>query len=215
MRRVARVVLIVLGSILSLAGLVAAVLIGPDNTIGTGDHQISTDTAVLSTSTSVLTIMGPTLHVAATAPDDEVFIGIGHPVDVGDYIDGVEHDQITAVSIPWSVEQHRTEGEESAPGADPGTRDWWHDQAEGAGRQEVSADLGEEPLRLVIMRADGAAPLTADVEFALEIDNLFTSALLVLGSGLVLLATGIFALRRRASRRPPGVAEFESEAVHS
>jgi hypothetical protein len=214
MRRVVRVVLIVLGSILSLAGLAAAVLIGPDNTVGTGGHQVTTDTAVVSTATSVLTIMGPTLHVAATVPDDEVFVGIGHPVDVGDYLDGVEHDQITEVSVPWSVELQRIEGEEGAPGADASSRDWWHDQAAGAGRQEVSAELGEVPLRLVIMRADGEAPLTTDVEFALQIDNLFTTALLVLAIGLVLLATGIFALRRRTSRRA-GVTHLESEAVHS
>lgn len=215
MRRVVRVALIVLGSILGLAGLAAAVLVGPDDTVGTGDHQVTTDTAVLSTATSVLTIMGPTLHVAATAPDDEVFIGIGHPVDVGDYLDGVVHDQITEVSVPWSVELNRAEGEETAPGADPGSRDWWQDQAEGAGRQVVSAELGEEPLQVVIMRADAEAPVTADVELALEIDNLFTTALLVLGGGLVLLATGIFALRRRESRHRAGVADFESEAVHS
>jgi hypothetical protein len=215
MRRFVRVVLLVLGLILTAAGVAAAIFVGPENTVSTGEERLTTDTAVLTAPDSALNFMGPTLHAAATADEGEVFIGIGHSVDVNGYLDGVEHDQIDRFGLPWSPELTRSPGEVIAPAALPGELDWWYDQAAGEGRQSISVELAEEPLTLVIMRANGEPPMAADVELGLEIENLFTTALLVLGAGLVLLAIAIFALRRRRPARARTATMARSEAVHS
>lgn len=202
MRRFVRVLALVVGTVLALVGLAAAVLVGTDDTVRTGEQEMTTQTAALTTTSQALDMMGPTLHVAATARDGaEVFVGVGHEVDVDAYLDDVEHDQITRVALPWSPEVVRSEGGTETVAASPDTRDWWFVQASGPGRQEVSYELGEDPVRVVIMRADGQAPVGADVEFGFQIENLFTTALLALAAGIVLLLFGIFVLRRRRTPR--------------
>lgn len=213
MRRFARIVLLVVGTLLSLAGLAAAVLVGPNDTITTGEHELSTETVAVTTSSSMLEILGPTLHAAVTSHDGEVFVGIGHEVDVRAYLADVAYDEIREVSIPWSPELHRSDGGAEAVNVAPDTRDWWYAAASGAGRQEVSLELTEEPVNVVVMAADGEPPLAADLELGLEVDNLFITALLVLGIGLSLLATAIFVLKRRRRRAERQAADPVSTNV--
>lgn len=205
MRRFARVVLIVIGAVLVIVGALVAVLAGPDNTVRTGDREMSTDSAALTTSPTMFEFVGPTLHVAASSQDNrDVFLGVAHEIDVDDYLDGIAHEQIWEIGIPVSFEMLRMDGVvETAPVA-PGTRDWWYLQVSGPDRQEIAYPLDAEPVNVVIMTADGAPPLAVTVDLGLEIDNLFITALLVVVAGLVLIAIAIFALRRRQRRRLAG-----------
>ncbi|HEX6231998.1 MAG TPA: hypothetical protein VFZ63_02620, partial [Jiangellaceae bacterium] len=63
----------------------------------------------------------------------------------------------------------------------------------------------------VVMGADGQPPLTVTVELGVQIDNLFTTALLVLAVGLGLILIAVFALRRRRRRRTRSPAEHITE----
>lgn len=203
MRRFARVVLLIVGALLTLVGVVAAVLAGPDSTVRTGDRELTTETAALTTSPTALGFVGPTVHVTVTARGGrEVFLGVGHQVDVDDYLDGVARDQIQDVSFPASFDIDRVDGAVTAAETEPASRDWWFVQSTGAESQEVELELGPEPVNVVIMAADGEPPLTVDAQFGLEIENLFVTALLILAAGLVLLVVAIFVLRRRRRRRP-------------
>jgi hypothetical protein len=215
MRRFARVVVLALGLIVTAAGVAAAVFVGPGDTVGTGEHRLTTETAVLTAPESALNFMGPTLHASATASEGEIFIGIAHEVDVSGYLDDVEHDQIDRFEVPWSPQLQRSPGEAIAPPALPGGLDWWYDQASGQGRQSVAVELAEEPLELVIMNAEGEAPLEVDVELGLEIENLFLTTLLLVGVGVLLLLIGIFALRRRRPNRIRTPWSEQAETVHS
>lgn len=207
MRRFARVVLIVVGAVLVVIGVLAAVLAGPDNIVRTGERELSTDTAALTTSPTMFEFVGPTLHVAASSQDNrDVFLGIAHEIDVDDYLSGVAHEQIWEIGVPVSFEMLRMEGEVQPAPVAPGTRDWWYLQASGPDRQEVSYALGAEPVNVVIMAADGAPPIAVTVDVGLEIDNLFITALLVVVAGLALIALAIFVLRRRQRRRLAGTS---------
>jgi hypothetical protein len=202
MRRFARVVLIVIGAVLVIVGGLAAVLAGPDNVIRTGERELSTDSVALTTSPTMFEFIGPTLHVAASSQDNrEVFLGVAHEIDVDDYLDGIAHEQLWEIGIPVSFELLRMEGAVETAPAPPDTRDWWYVQASGPDRQEISYPLGAEPVNVVMMTVDGAPPLAVIVDVGLEIDNLFTTALLVVVAGLALLAIAIFALRRRRRTR--------------
>lgn len=202
MRRFARVVLLIVGTLLTLVGLVAAVLAGPDSTVRTGDRELTTESAALTTAPGALGFIGPTVHVAATARDGrDVFVGVGHQVDVDDYLNGVARDQIEDVGFPASFEIDRIDGVVTAAETEPATRDWWYVQSSGAERQEIEFELAAEPVNVVIMAADGEPPVAVDVQFGLEIENLFVTALLVLAAGLLLLAIAIFVLRRPRRRR--------------
>lgn len=214
MRRIVRVFLLVVGTVLAVAGLAAAVLVGTDDTVRTGDAEMTSDTAALTTSSPAIDLIGPTLHVAAATGDgQDVFVGVGHEVDVDAYLDGVAHDQITRIVLPWSPDVVSAEGDTETVAAPPDSRDWWYVQASGTGRQEVSYELGEEPVRVVVMRADGQPPVTVDLEIGYQIDNLFTTALLVLGVGLILLLVATFLLRRRERPRRGAGRTRRTESV--
>lgn len=201
MRRFVRVVVLVAGALLVLVGAPAAVLVGPDDTVGSGDRELATDTAAFATAPSVLGFMGPTLHVAAASDGGDVFVGVGHEVDVRAYLGGVAHEQIVRMGVPWSPElQPRANGADAAEVA-PDSRDWWYAQAGGSGRQEVTYELGAEPVSVVVMSADGAAPVAVDVEVGVQIENLFSSFVVVTGIGIVLLVVGVLVLRPRRRRR--------------
>lgn len=201
MRRLARVVVFIVGSVLGLVGLATAILAGPDDTVRSGEQQITSDTPAVIVSSSMLEFMGPTVHVAAApAAGGPVFLGIGHEVDVSAYLDGVAHEVIWQVSPPFALDIEPVTGDRAVPDTAPATRDWWIVQATGADRQEIAFLLRDEPVNVVIMSGDGEPPVAADVEFGLEVENLFTTALIALGAGLALLALGVFALRRPRQR---------------
>jgi hypothetical protein len=207
MRRFARVVLLVVGVLLTLIGGLTAVLVGTDGVVRAGDRELTTDTAALTAPASVLDFMGPTLHVAATTRDGrDVFVGIAHEVDVADYLDGVARDQVQAVNPPATFDIERVDGAVSAPETEPASRDWWYVQSSGPEWQAIEYELGTEPVNVVIMAADGEPPLAVEAEVGLEIENLFVTALIGLGVGLIILAVGILALRPR--RRRPRAAHL-------
>lgn len=211
-RRIVRVGLLVIGSIVALAGLAVAVLAGPDDTVSTGERELSSETAAFVTSPSLLAVVGPNLRVAATGANErEVFVGVGHQVDVAGYLGGLAYDQIARFRPPLSFDLERIDGTVAGVRPEPASRDWWYVSAAGAGRQEVTYPLGAEPVNAVVMGADGQPPLTVTVELGVQIDNLFTTALLVLAVGLGLILVAVFALRRRRRRRTRSPTEHIAE----
>jgi hypothetical protein len=198
MRRFARVFLLVIGSIVTLAGLAAALLAGPDDTVTTGERELTSETVAFVSSASLFDFMGPSLHVAATAENGrEVFVGVAHEVDVTEYLGGIAYDQIARLRFPASYELERVDGAVTGTEPEPASRDWWYVQSAGPDKQEVDYPLGADPVNAVVMGADGDPPLAVSLELGLQIDNLFVTALLVLAIGLGLILVAIFALRRR------------------
>jgi hypothetical protein len=203
MRRLARVFLLVIGSIVTLAGLAAALLAGPDDTVTTGERELTSETVALVSSASLFDFMGPSLHVAATADNGrEVFVGVAHEVDVNEYLGGIAYDQVARLRFPRSYELERVDGAVTGVEPEPASRDWWYVQSAGPDRQVVDYPLGADPVNAVVMGADGDPPLAVSLELGLQIDNLFVTALLVLAIGLGLILVAIVALRRRRRTRP-------------
>lgn len=210
MRRLARVFLLVIGSIVTLVGLAAALLAGPDDTVTTGERELTSETVALVSSASLFDFMGPSLHVAATADNGrEVFVGVAHEVDVTEYLGGIAYDQIVRLRFPASYELERVDGAVTGVEPEPASRDWWYVQSAGPDRQEVDYPLGADPVNAVVMGADGDPPLAVSLELGLQIDNLFVTALLVLAVGLGLILVAIFALRRRRRTRPGAARSAE------
>ncbi|NEE02805.1 hypothetical protein [Phytoactinopolyspora halotolerans] len=217
MRTFLGVVLLVLGLPVLVAGTVAAVYTGPDDTFGVVDEEISTDAAVLVSAPSVLDVAGPTLHVAADVDGADTFVGVAHPVHLGSYLDGVQVEQITQAGWREDLTHEAVSGEETAPVAPPGGLDWWQASSTGSGEQRVSVELTAEPAQVVVSAADPQAPLAADLAVEAEIEGVFATALLVVGLGLLLTAAGIMLLftgrrRRRAGRRRVGTGNLPDPA---
>ncbi|WP_129668092.1 hypothetical protein [Phytoactinopolyspora endophytica] len=212
MRRFFGVVLLVLGVPVIAAGVVMAVYVGPDDTFGVLDEEISTDTAVITSTPSVLDISGPTLHVSADAGDAGTFVGVAHPVHAQSYLQDVSVERITAAGWREDLAHESAAGEEDVPATSPGELDWWRGSSVGTGEQTVSVELTDEPTQVVVTAADPEAPLAVDLTVDAEIDGLFATALLATGLGLILVAGGVVLLgtarrHRRAGRRTTGTGK--------
>ncbi len=229
-----RIVLLVVGSLLALVGLGAALgggaLLWANETQRDADGYFTTDTGRLSSPGHALVSDDVDLgaewdeaswavdlgdlvrtRVAATAadPGDALFVGIGPDAAVRRYLAGVPHDRVTDVDTdPFSAEYGRVPGARTP--APPGAQGFWVASAEGPGRQVVEWEPREGSWVVVAMNADGSRVVRADVQLGVRVGLLGRIAWIVLGGGLVLLATGVtmVAFGARGGGEPPaGAAE--------
>ncbi|WP_166353226.1 hypothetical protein [Phytoactinopolyspora limicola] len=206
MRTFLGVAMLVIGVPLAAAGAVAAVYIGPDNTIGLIDEDITSEAAVVTTTPAALNATGPTLHVAADAGPDGTFVGAGHPVHVGSYLDDITVEQITGVGWRGGLTLRAETGADDVPTAAPDGLDWWREYAVGPGEQSITFEMTDEPVRLVIAGAEPATGINTRLTIDAEIDGLFSTALVITGVGVILTAGGILTLvsARRRKRAEGG-----------
>ncbi len=142
------------------------------------------------------------VRVEATArPAGSVFVGIAPTADVDDYLDGVAHSVVVDTSGgSGSVVLDDVAG--GAPTTAPTAQTFWVASATGPGTQDVTWDVEQGDWTLVVMDADGASPVGADVTVGATVPVLDAVgwALLVSGLGLGVLSVVVLvlALRRRA-----------------
>ncbi|TDD61891.1 hypothetical protein E1263_05750 [Kribbella antibiotica] len=206
-----RVVRVSVGVLLTLVGLVLAVgggiaaffVIGPDDTVQSGDqHLVSKGLAIASTP-ELLELNGPILHVdARSANGKPVFVGVGRDFDVASYLKDVAHTQLVQLTYPIALNTQESKGA-ADPLTAPGSLDWW--VAKGTG--SLTWPIADGPYDVVIMNADGKTPPDLQVRLGIEVPNAFLIALAVFVGGLLILALGIvlIVVRRRPVALAPAV----------
>jgi hypothetical protein len=217
-RRLGGLALIVLGVAGMLAGCLLAVSFGPDDRMGTGPHRLTSPGPAIATAPEALAYSGPRvqLTVTSTDRDRQLFVGVGHDVDVSDFLAGTPHTRVQTIDIPWRVSVVRVPGD-GPPEAAPGRLAWWTAEARGRGRAVLTWRLPDSASDVVIL-GGGAARLAVDVTAALLVPGVFVVGLaaVVIGLGVgvfgwAVLTTrvtpvGAHALRplrpRHSSRRP-------------
>jgi hypothetical protein len=155
-----------------------------------------------------------TIRIAAEAVDDgDVFVGIGPADEVDDYLDGVSRATIDDIDLgPFRVSYDYDEGD--APTAPPTAQDFWVASADGEGRQSIEWDLESGDWNVVLMAADGSAPVAVDASVGAKADwvlaaaiGLFAFGLFSVLGGAALLVFGAVGLSRRLTDAPaPGPA---------
>src|SRR4051812_15540799 len=133
MRRGLDWLLVVLGSLVTVVGAAAALAFGPDNRVATAPHAFTSTSAVIATAPAALAYSGPTLEVTAAAPDRRVFVGLGHDVDVRDYLAPTAYTRIDTIDVPWSTKTTAVDGDLD-PAALPRDTDFWLVSATGKDR---------------------------------------------------------------------------------
>ncbi|WUJ73572.1 hypothetical protein OG809_09955 [Kribbella soli] len=193
---------ITLGLLLTLAGLAATVagavaafwLVGPDNTISTPSREFASSGLAVVTAPTLLDRHGPTLHVNASG-DKPLFVGIGQDLDVRDYLAGSAHTRLTRFEPPGTFGTQDLRGR-SGKLTPPGQLDWWVAQS-ASGSQSVSWPMQDGRYEVVVMNADGTPAVGAQVSFGVQVHRLFGICLLVLGAGVLVLASGLALMFRR------------------
>ncbi len=202
MRRVSGWLLVLVGVAALIVGLAVAVAFGPDDTLAVGPHQISTTGVALISAPGALSYAGPTLQVTATAeqPGASIFVGVGHDVDVRDYLSGSAYTQIDKVSLPWRAETSDVPGR-TRPIADPSELTWWLTTGSGRGAATVMLPLLDAPIDVVVIIADGARGFTTEVTVGILQEGIFPGAMGVLLGGVGLLVAGRLVLRGSSAAR--------------
>lgn len=196
MRRVSGWLLVLVGVAALIAGLAVAVAFGSDDTLAVGPHEISTTGVALISAPGALSYAGPTLEFTATAqqPDAQVFVGVGHDVDVRDYLSGAAYTQVDEVSLPWRTDTTDVPGR-TRPITDPSELSWWLTTGSGRGAATVMLPLLDAPIDVVVVVADGTPGFTTEVTVGILQEGVFPGAMGVLLGGVGLLVAGRLVLR--------------------
>jgi hypothetical protein len=208
-----RVFRVITGSVVALVGLTVLVVgalaafkyIGPDDVIASSPRELKTEGVAIATPPDLLDYHGNRVEVTVEPVDRDrhVFIGVAHDVDVRSYLSESRYLRILEVEYPLRLTTREVPGDRGRV-IPPASLDWWMVKTTGAGKQTLSWRLEDGPYDLVIMHADGDAPVAVQVSFGIELPGAFRTALLVAVGGLVVLALGLV-ITGVFRRRPPVV----------
>jgi hypothetical protein len=160
------------------------------------------------------------VRVRATTADPAapVFVGIARTNDVDAYLAGVPHDVVRDVDWdPFRLDYRAVPG--AAEPAAPTEQTIWVASTTGTARQEIVWEPENGSWTVILMNADAARGVAADVEIGVEIRHIWVIVASLLGGGVLLLAGGvalIIAMSRAATRPsvpPPGAPPAEVEGL--
>ena len=210
--RPGRIVMLVLGTLSALLGLgllAAAGAAGFANYLQRDNGYFTTPSERYVTNSYALTtprldimadegvpdtapvgVVGSVMLGGSAAAGKEIFIGIGPRSDVAAYLDGVSHSEITDVRFnPFRVDYRDVAGAQVP--ARPADQGFWAASASGAGEQQLEWDLRSGSWAVVIMNADGSAPVVVDMKAGARSNLLWPVFIGLLVGGIAFLLIGV------------------------
>ena len=180
--------------------------------ISTEGHAITSETITIETDAGVDVpgrLIGDAKLVVTSAGDEPVFVGIAPSVEVDAYLAGVRHSTIDGFD-------GRTPTYDAVDGGSPATipadAGFWTASTTGTGTRTLTWDVEPGDWTLVVMNADGSAPVTATAAIGATLPALGTAIGVLLGVGGVLLLVSLALLlggvlsASRVDRREPATA---------
>ena len=200
MRGVVGWLLVLLGLAALTLGSAVAIAFGSDDTLAVGPHELATTGMAISTAPAALPYAGPTMQITARVerPASTVFIGVGHHVDVRDYLAGTAYTRIDKVSLPWRTDITQVQGRTPAL-TDPAQLTWWLTSTSANTVATLSFPLPDVPVDVVVIDVDRAPGFITDVTVRVTQEGVFAGAVALLVSGAGLLVAGVLVLRGRSS----------------
>lgn len=211
MRGVGGWLLVLVGLAAVTLGSAVAIAFGSDDTLAMGPHELATTGMAIVTAPAALPYAGPTMQITASVerPASMVFVGVGHDVDVRDYLGGAAYTRIDKVSLPWRTETTLVRGRTSAL-ADPSELTWWLTSASANRVATVTFPLPDVPVDVVVTDVGRAPGFITDVTVRVTQEGVFAGAVALLVGGAGLAVAGVLVLRGRA--RAPHRQAGESAA---
>ena len=223
--RTRQIVLIVVGSLAALLGIIliaaGGVLLWAQNAKQGADGYFATSAKMLTTNSHALVSdelefgnaapmrsfrhgrLGTIRITAASKDQHEIFVGIGRTARVEKYLRSVAHDEVTDFEIaPFSVSYARHPG--AAIPLPPAKQQFWSDKTSGAGKQTLAWPVRSGSWSVVVMNADAAAGVRAEVSIGAKVPLLLWFGIGLLATGTVLSAGAVTALFLRSRGRRTG-----------
>ncbi|MFJ9392045.1 hypothetical protein ACIRON_24700 [Nocardioides sp. NPDC101246] len=224
-----RVIAVVAGSVLLVISLgliaggaalsVASVLRDSDGylmtdgvAISAPGHAITSGTIDIETGPGVDVperLIGDAKLVVTSAEERPVFVGIARSADVAAYLAGVQHSTIDGLDGRTPTYDAVAGGPPTILPADAG---FWTASSTGTGPQTLTWDIEPGDWTIVVMNADGSAPVTAVAAAGASVPVLGAMIAVLLGLGAVLLLVSLALLiggllsASRAEHREPTAA---------
>ncbi|MDN5853041.1 MAG: hypothetical protein L0K86_09375 [Actinomycetia bacterium] len=201
MRRLAGVVLALLGLGVAVVGAALAIWVGTDDRAVSGPHEIDADGVAVVTAPDAITWADATVTLDADVPGDKpVFIGVGNSVDVEDYLGDTRAVRVDSVRIPWEIDTSEQEGRQSLP-ASPIAVGWWDEQAGGMGGAVLEFELPEETVSVAVLAIGDNDLSGLTITASYHVRGGFVAGLgaVALGVGLMLAALVVWRGRVRSA----------------
>lgn len=196
MRKVFAVLSGIVGVLLVIVGVAAAVVIGPDDTASLPTREVDTgDAQVAYTTPGLFAYTDATLHVTAENADGPVFVGAAHAVDVASYLTDVRRFQLNEFSLD-GLTGKAVDGALAAPEVAPDKATFWRTESDGEGEQALDVELDGSPIVVAVVPSGEPGALTMSVGLVLPGAFLVAVATAVLG--LILIVVPMVLRRRRA-----------------
>jgi hypothetical protein len=227
--RGSRVVILVVGVLLALAGLAlgaasTGVLVAytaggdEDGYLTSPAFDLETDTYAV-TAEELEYVQAPgdwtpwgdrlDVRVTVTPTEGPVFVGIAPWADVTAYLDGVAHDELQRLELPGASYTRHAGQRDPAPPAD---QTFWVESGEGDGTQTLTWSPQDGRWAVVVMNADAspgvavAATAGAHTDLLLPIGvGLLIAALVLLGAGTAVIVAAVATSRGAESTAPPAL----------
>ena len=152
----------------------------------------------------------------------ELFLGVGPAADVDAYLSGVTVHEVTGIDLDGSTiggVDYRTDAGIAVP-AEPTAQTFWAESAVGSTLQTLDWDLEAGNWKLVVMNADAAEGVSADLALGVKVANIVAIAWIAIGFGALSLLGGAYLIYRglrRADEAPPqfngGVIDLRDEVA--
>lgn len=195
--RVALWSLVVVGAVLAGLGVVAAVLVGPDDVVSLPARPVPEKAVVAYSSPHLFAYRDLTLDVTVHG-EGQVFVGTADPVDAASYLEGTRAYRFSGFGISGAIDHGATdEGGRAVPALAPAAADFWRHRATGAGTARLEASLGGDPVTVLVGPAQGDLDGPLRVSFGMRLRGAFATALVVVVVGLVVLLLGVRVIRAR------------------
>jgi hypothetical protein len=201
MRRLVGWLLIAIGALAVLLGVIGAVVFGPDDTVTTAPHRLTTTGSAIVTAPSALPFFGSTLLVTATSPlhRSRLFLGIAADSHVRGYLARTSYTRIDSLSLPWSPQETRVSTQVTRRRESPKMstqQSWWVSRSTSAGgsrRLTATLPLPEDPVDVVLMDLRHRHGFTVDVIVGVLQPGVFLGSIaaVVAGFGLAALGEGV------------------------
>jgi len=144
------------------------------------------------------------VRIRATSRTDGIFVGIAREAQVDRYLSGVAHDELRDVRSGANRYRSRAGG---APAVAPTDAGIWEASASGDGTQTVEWDARDGRWAAVVMNADGARAVAADVRVGAKLGVLPWIGGGLLLAGLLAVAIGAATIVATAAHARRAVTE--------
>lgn len=145
---------LVLAGLSALVGVLSLMLVisafsvvGFDDVTETKAHQVSPGTYAVVMDEQIVPFANTTATIRASS-DKEILLGTANGVDSSSYLTGVQHEEISDVNFPGSLDARVIAGN-PAPGQPAESRDWWVDTKVGT-QVSTTFDVDGTPQTVVI-----------------------------------------------------------------